>query len=29
MEKVITLAHGAGGAQTASLIGSIFKKIFR
>lgn len=26
MEKVITLAHGAGGAQTASLIGSIFKK---
>lgn len=28
MEKFITLAHGAGGRQTADLIGSIFKKYF-
>ena len=28
MEKIITLAHGAGGRQTADLIGSIFKKYF-
>jgi hydrogenase expression/formation protein HypE len=28
MEKVITLAHGAGGKQTSELIGNIFKKYF-
>jgi len=28
MEKVITLAHGAGGRQTSELIGNIFKKYF-
>ena len=28
MEKFITLAHGAGGRQSAELIGSIFKKHF-
>ncbi len=28
MEKTITLAHGAGGRQTAELIGSVFKKYF-
>ena len=28
MEKVITLAHGAGGSQTAELIESVFKKHF-
>ena len=26
--KVITLAHGAGGRQTSELIGGIFKKYF-
>ena len=28
MEEFITLSHGAGGRQTADLIGSIFKKYF-
>jgi hydrogenase expression/formation protein HypE len=28
MEKLITLAHGAGGRQTSDLIGGIFKKYF-
>ena len=28
MDKVITLAHGAGGRQTSELIGTIFKKHF-
>ena len=28
MDKYITLAHGAGGRQTADLIGGIFKKYF-
>lgn len=28
MDKIITLAHGAGGRQTSELIGSIFKKHF-
>lgn len=28
MDKVITLAHGAGGKQTSELIGTIFKKHF-
>ncbi len=28
MEKFITLAHGAGGRQSADLIGNIFKKYF-
>ena len=28
MNDTITLAHGAGGRQTADLIGGIFKKYF-